>query len=95
MREIWNDSEKIGTSEHNQEPKVGDVLEISVKGETQEYTVEKVYDFFPLEGRPQRRLAVSYSGRQLSWLASPTKPRPRRCPDRPSALRRARQGRTP
>ncbi len=60
MREIWSSSEKIGTSEHTQEPKVGDVLELSINGQTHEATVEKVYDFFPLSGKPQRRLEVSY-----------------------------------
>ncbi|MBA3835664.1 MAG: hypothetical protein M3448_07070 [Pseudomonadota bacterium] len=61
MREIWSGSEKIGTSEHTQEPIVGDVLELSVNGQTHEYTVAKAYDFFPLSGKPQRRLEVSYS----------------------------------
>jgi hypothetical protein len=62
MREIWDGDEKIGTSEHTQEPKVGDVLELSINGETREYTVDQVYDFFPISGKPQRRLAVRFSG---------------------------------
>jgi hypothetical protein len=62
MREIWDGREKIGISHHLQEPRVGDVLELSTNGETREYTVEKVYDFFPLHGEPHRRIEVSSSG---------------------------------
>jgi hypothetical protein len=62
VREIWDGREKIGTSHQTQEPRVGDVLELNVNGETREYTVDKVYDFFPLSGTPQRRLDVRYSG---------------------------------
>lgn len=59
MPAIYWGSTRIIEKDFNRKVEVGDVLQLEVDGEIDDYVVDKVYFYYPRQGKPEERISVS------------------------------------
>lgn len=59
MPAIYWGPDRIAEKDFNRLVQVGDVLQLIVDGETADYTVDKIFYYYPDKGTPEQRISVT------------------------------------